>query len=155
MLSNILIVINKQQHPNLMPKVTCRMVHTPETKKLVLMSRLWVKPSCRRQRPSKRSRGMAIIAPNAVRQCCTGRQTRWVGWRWRWAKEARLFLDNHLQCQKCTKIPRWYIRHWICKLVPAVFWHPDVYTWLSPLLLLLRLIVDFIYLQHLYYLKKI
>lgn len=58
--------------------------------------------------------------------------------------------DTHLQGQKCTKIPRWYISHWIHQLVSALLWHPDVYTWFS---LLIWSIIDLIYRQHLYNLE--
>lgn len=53
----------------LTPKVTCNNVHIPETNKMVLMRWLWVSPSCCRQRPWDRIRGMATIPPNAVKKC--------------------------------------------------------------------------------------
>lgn len=52
---------------DLTPKVTCSRVHKPETKKMLLMRRPWVRLSCCRQSFSERMRGRAMMAPNAVR----------------------------------------------------------------------------------------
>lgn len=54
---------------HLMPKVTCNRVQMPETKKMVLMRWLCVRPSCCRHSPWDRIKGMAMMPPNAVRQC--------------------------------------------------------------------------------------
>lgn len=52
-----------------MPKVTCNRVHIPETKNMVLMRWLCVRPSCCRHNPCDKINGMAMIPPNAVKQC--------------------------------------------------------------------------------------
>ncbi|TNN35911.1 hypothetical protein EYF80_053918 [Liparis tanakae] len=62
--------------PDLTPKVTCSSVISPLAKKLVLMSRLWVRPSCCRHRPSDRMRGMEVIAPKEVSAQRPGALTR-------------------------------------------------------------------------------
>lgn len=44
----------------------------PETKKMVLMRWLCVRASCCRHNPWDKINGMAMMPPNAVKQCCKG-----------------------------------------------------------------------------------
>lgn len=60
--------------PYLTPKITCNRVQMPETKKMVLMRWLCVRPSCCRHNPWDKINGMAMIPPNAVKQCCESKE---------------------------------------------------------------------------------
>lgn len=128
------------------PKVTCSRVHKPEIKKMLLMRWLWVRLSCWRHSPSERMRGIEIVAPNAVRQCCIREEVHSLnvaGIRMH-PKMGRVLCNTYLNGQKDTEVPGRSISHKVGEFVSVLWCRADV-MWL--LLLTFRLSAFFRHLQ--------
>lgn len=130
------------------PKVTCRRVQRPETKKMLLMRWLWVRLSYWRHSLSERMRGIETVAPNAVRRCCkvkerNGRETQITQKhkKHKWSKAVSLFsqiqsqlLKTNLKRQENTEVPGRGVSHEVGEFVSVPWWRTEVMWLLLPTL---------------------